>query len=317
MALGSGEWKKFLEWRQTLKTMVIIAGVGLLASALAIAVYAQDSKSAEPRTVRLYSGDVPGAKGTEDADIPTISIYSPLPGRATGAAIVVCPGGGYGGLAPHEGKPIAEWLTTLGVTGVVLKYRLGPRYHHPIMKNDVGRAIRLVRANAAEWKLDPQRIGVLGFSAGGHLASTAATHFDDGAPGAIDPIDRVSSRPDAAILVYPVITMTEPYTHRGSRQNLLGENPTRGLIDLLSNEKQVTEKTPPVFLVHSADDAAVPLENSLLFAMACRKAHVSVELHAFEHGPHGFGLGGADPALGTWPGLCATWLDRRGFLKPR
>jgi acetyl esterase/lipase len=297
-----------------LKFTMLAAGVGLATVALVMAALAQDTK-APPRTVRLWSGHVPDSKGVEEIDIPTVTIYSPSPDRATGAAIVVCPGGGYGGLADHEGKPIAEWLNTLGITGVVLKYRLGPKYHHPIMKNDVGRAIRLVRANAAEWKLDPKRIGVLGFSAGGHLASTAATHFDDGDAAAPDPIDRVSSRPDIAVLVYPVITMTDPFTHSGSRQNLLGDNPTPDLIELLSNEKQVTDKTPPTFLVHTADDPVVPMENSLLFAMACRKAHVPVELHVFEHGPHGIGLGTGDPILSAWPALCARWLGKHSFLK--
>ncbi len=298
-----------------MNTTLLTAGVALLAAAFSVAAGAQDTKPAEPRTVRLYSGEVPDAKGTEDADTPTVAIYSPPADRATGAAVVVCPGGGYGGLAAHEGKPIAEWLNTLGVTGVVLKYRLGPKYHHPVMMHDVNRAIRLVRANAAEWKLDGKRIGVLGFSAGGHLASTAATHFDDGNPSATDPIDRVSSRPDAAVLVYPVITMTDPFTHAGSRHNLLGEHPAAELVELLSNEKQVTAKTPPTFLLHTADDAAVPMENSLLFAMACRKARVPVELHVFEHGPHGIGLAAGDPVLGVWPALCARWLEKRGFLK--
>ena len=298
-----------------MNTTLLTAGVALLAAAISVAAGAQDTKPAEPRMVRLYSGEVPDAKGTQDADTPTVAIYSPPADRATGAAFVVCPGGGYGGLAAHEGKPIAEWLNTLGVTGVVLKYRLGPKYHHPVMMNDVSRAIRLVRANAAEWKLDGKRIGVLGFSAGGHLASTAATHFDDGNASATDPIDRVSSRPDAAVLVYPVITMTDPFTHAGSRHNLLGDHPAAELVELLSNEKQVTAKTPPTFLLHTADDAAVPMENSLLFAMACRKAHVPVELHVFEHGPHGIGLAAGDPVLGVWPALCARWLEKRGFLK--
>jgi acetyl esterase/lipase len=294
------------------KIGIVVAGAGLLIGTLAVLSHAQ---APAPKTVRLYAGDVPDSKGTEDADIPSLTIYAPDPAKATGSAIVVCPGGGYGGLAPHEGKPIAEWLNTLGITGVVLKYRLGPKYHHPVMKNDVGRAIRFVRANAADLKLDGKRIGVLGFSAGGHLASTAATHFDEGSPTAADPIDRTSSRPDAAILIYPVITMTDPFTHAGSRRNLLGENPAPELVDLLSNEKQVTERTPPSFLVHGSDDAAVPLENSLLYALACRKAHVPVELHTFEHGPHGFGLGAGDPVVGAWPTLCARWLEKRGFLK--
>ncbi len=267
------------------------------------------------QTLRLWPGDAPGAKGTDDIDIPTITIYRPPEGKSNGAAVVVCPGGGYAVLADHEGRPVAEWLNTLGVTGIVLKYRLGPRYHHPAMLNDVARALRTVRFHAAEWNLDPQRIGVLGFSAGGHLASTAATHFDDGNPNAPDPIDRVSSRPDVAILIYPVITLSGPYAHQGSRNNLLGEHPSQELIDLLSNEKQVTSRTPPTFLVHTAADSGVPCENSLLFAMACRKAGVPVELHLYEHGEHGFGLGGNDPILSTWPKSCGDWLRARGFLK--
>ena len=165
------------------------------------------------------------------------------------------------------------------------------------------------------WGLDAHRIGIIGFSAGGHLASTAATHFDTGNASATDPIDRVSSRPDVAILVYPVITFTDPYTHGGSRHNLLGDNPAPDLITLLSNEKQVTAQTPPCFLVHGSDDTVVPVENSLMFAMACHKAGVPFEIHVYEHGPHGFGLGGADPVLGAWPGACAKWLEHRGFLK--
>ncbi len=265
--------------------------------------------------LRLWEGDAPGAMGTQPADIPTLTVYAPAPDKSIGAAVVVCPGGGYGGLADHEGKPIAEWLTSLGVTGIVLKYRLGPKYHHPVEMGDVARAIRTVRSHAADWGIDPHRVGVLGFSAGGHLASTAATHFDAGSASAADPIDRVSSRPDVAVLIYPVITFTDPFTHQGSRHNLLGDSPAPDLITLLSNEKQVTAQTPPCFLVHGADDGAVPAENSLLFATACRKAGVPVELHLYEHGPHGFGLGGSDPVLSAWPGSCAKWLEHRGFLK--
>ena len=274
-----------------------------------------DAQAPPPRPVRLWIADAPGAKGSEPADTPTITVFSPAPDKANGAAVVVCPGGGYGGLADHEGRPIAEWLNTLGITGIVLQYRLGPRYHHPTMLTDVSRALRTVRFNAKAWNVDPHRIGIMGFSAGGHLASTAATHFDDGDPHAIDPIDQISSRPDIAILVYPVITLTDPYTHGGSRQNLLGDNPAPDLIELLSNEKRVTSKTPPTFLVHTADDAAVPMENSLLFALACHKAGVPVELHVYEHGQHGIGLGGTDPVLSSWPVSCGKWMEKRGFLK--
>lgn len=269
-----------------------------------------------PTPIPLYPQGVPGAKGTKPEDTPTLSVYLPPADKASGTAIVVCPGGGYGGLAEHEGHPIAKWLNSLGVTAVILKYRLGSAgYRHPIMLQDAGRAVRTVRARAEEWHIDPHHIGILGFSAGGHLASTAATHFDEGNPASSDPIERVSSRPDAAVLVYPVITMEDPYTHRGSRQNLLGDNPSKELIELLSNEKQVTARTPPCFLVHSTDDAAVPVENSLLFALACRKAGVPVELHVYQHGPHGFGLGGTDPVLSTWPASCALWLKSHGFVK--
>jgi acetyl esterase/lipase len=269
-----------------------------------------------PTTLRLWKGDAPGAKGTQDSDIPTITLYLAAKDKATGAAFVVCPGGGYGGLAGHEGEPVAKWLNTLGVTSVVLKYRLGSHgYRHPVELGDVQRAIRTVRANSSEWGVDPKRIGVLGFSAGGHLASSAATHFDAGDPKAADPVDQLSCRPDLAILIYPVITMTDPFTHGGSRQNLLGDKPDAQLIDLMSNEKQVTPQTPPCFLVHTADDGAVPVENSLNFVAACHKNHVPVELHVFEHGPHGFGLGGNDPVLSTWPADAARWLDRHGFTK--
>jgi acetyl esterase/lipase len=218
----------------------------------------------------------------------------------------------------HEGRAVAEWLNTIGVTAFVLKYRLGPRYRHPSMLQDAARAIRTVRARAAEWGLDPERIGILGFSAGGHLASTAGTHFDAGRADAADPVERVSSRPSLMILVYPVITMREK-THAGSRKNLLGDNPTPELVALLSNEEQVTKETPPAFLVHTYTDTAVPVENTLMFASALRRAGVPFELHLYERGPHGFGLGirngVTDPVLSTWPARCADWLRLHGFAK--
>jgi acetyl esterase/lipase len=271
----------------------------------------------KPQVLRLWTGDAPGAKGTKDADIPTLTIFHAPSDKSTGSAIIVCPGGGYGGLAiTYEGYDVAKWLNTLGIDGYVLKYRLGSAgYRHPIELGDVQRAIRTARANAAEWHIDPNRVGVLGFSAGGHLASTAVTHFDEGDPKAADPIDKLSSRPDLGILIYPVITMTSPFTHGGSRDNLLGKNPDPALIDLLSNEKQVTAKTPPCFLVHGMDDNAVPVQNSIEFALACKKNGVPVELHLFEHGPHGFGLGKNDPSLKTWPDLAALWLAKHKFAK--
>jgi len=281
------------------------------------AIVSHASAALDPGTIRLWEGPAPGAigKGKEPDDIPTLMLYRPAPGTANGSAMVVCPGGGYGGLAAHEGKPIAEWLNTLGVTAFVLQYRLGPKYHHPVELEDAQRAIRIVRIRIGEWHLDPKRIGIMGFSAGGHLASTAATHFDSGNPAAPDPTDRVSCRPDVVVLGYPVITMTDPYTHTGSRDNLLGKNPSPALIDELSNEKHVTANTPPCFIVQTADDNVVPAKNAEMFAAACRAAGVPVELHVFPHGPHGIGLGGSDPVLSTWPKMCADWLEKLGFLK--
>jgi len=265
-------------------------------------------------SIRLWDGDAPGARGSGDADIPTLTPFLVAPAKAGGAAFIVCPGGAYGHLAPHEGAPVARWLNTLGIHAFVLKYRLGPEYHHPAEMQDVQRAIRLVRCRAGQWHLDANRIGIVGFSAGGHLASTAATHFDDGIADDPDPIDRVSSRPDLVMLAYPVISMGGPYAHAVSRKNLLGDNPDPALELLLSNDRQVTAQTPPCFIIHAADDHTVPVENSLLFAMACHQHKVPVELHVFEHGPHGFGLGGNDPVLSTWPAIAAQWLRRHKFV---
>jgi acetyl esterase/lipase len=265
--------------------------------------------------VRLWDHEAPGALGTADADIPTLTPFPASVENKTAAAFIVCPGGGYQHLSPREGPPVARWLNTLGINAFVLKYRIGPRYHHPVEMEDMQRAIRLVRARASEWHIDPKRIGIIGFSAGGHLASTAATHFVDGNPAASDPVDRASSRPDLVILLYPVITMMDPYVHASSRTNLLGTQPDPALMALLSNERHVTPETPPCFIVHTADDRTVPVQNSLMFALALRDNKVPVELHIFEHGPHGFALGGNDPVLSTWPGLAANWLHAHGFEK--
>ncbi len=262
----------------------------------------------------------PAREGASRRTFPTLTPYLPPPGKATGAAVIVCPGGGYARLAEHEGRPVAEWLNTIGVTAFVLKYRLGPRYQHPAPLLDAARAIRTLRARAAEWKLDPERIGILGFSAGGHVAATAGTHFDAGRPDAADKIERAGSRPNLLILIYPVITMRE-MTHAGSKKNLLGAEPKDELVALLSNEEQVTKETPPTFLVHTVNDAGVPVENSMMFAAALRKAGVPFELHFYERGPHGFGLGARsgtpDPILATWPGHCADWLRLHNFAAPR
>ena len=265
----------------------------------------------DPPMQPLWPNGAPGALGNEDIDKPAIAHW--LPANPNGQAIVVCPGGGYRGLAmDHEGRQIAQWLNSQGIAAFVLRYRLGPRYHHPAMINDVQRAIRTVRSRAAELKIDPHRIGVWGFSAGGHLASTAATHFDAGKADAADPIDRVSSRPDFAILAYPVLTLTdEPYVHKGSRQNLLGDNPDPKLVELLSNEKHVTKETPPVFLFHTNEDRGVPAENSVLFYLALRKHGIPAEMHIYETGPHGVGLASTDAVLNSWSARLADWLRRR------
>jgi acetyl esterase/lipase len=284
------------------------------------AAFAQNSNqpapqaSSQPPPIPLWANGAPGAKGEAPEDIPSVQLYQPPADKSSGAAIVVCPGGGYGRLAPHEGHDVAVWLNSIGVTAVVLKYRLGPKYRHPAMMQDALRAIRYTRSKASEWKIDPNRVGIMGFSAGGHLASTAATHFDGGAPNASDPIDKLSSRPDLAILCYPVITMTDPFVHKGSRKNLLGENPPQELIDLMSNEKQVTEQTPPTFIFHTQDDPGVPVENSMMFALALRQKKVPFEMHLYEHGRHGVGLAPGEPALSTWPKLLENWLRARGFV---
>ncbi|MHB8654802.1 MAG: alpha/beta hydrolase [Terriglobia bacterium] len=272
---------------------------------------------AAPRKVELlWPGGAPGALGKADEDIPTLAIYLPDPAKATGSGIVVCPGGGYQHLAmDHEGRQIAEWLNSLGIAAFVLKYRLGPRYHHPVEMEDGERAMRFVRFHAKEYGLAGDRLGIWGFSAGGHLASTIGTHFDSGNPDASDPIDREGCRPDFMILAYPVISFTTPYVHKGSMRNLLGDNPDPALVQNLSTELQVTPQTPPTFLFCTDSDGTVPAENSVLFYMALRKNHVPAEMHIFARGPHGVGLAQKDPALSLWPTLLANWFRVRGILK--
>jgi acetyl esterase/lipase len=266
----------------------------------------------------LWPDGAPGALGQQDKDIPTLTPYLPDPAKATGAVIVICPGGGYGGLAPHEGADYARFLNEYGVAGFVLKYRLGSGgYRHPVMLQDAARAVRLVRAQAGEWKLDSHRIGIMGSSAGGHLASTLVTHFDAGKPDATDLIERQSSRPDLGILCYPVITMGQ-FTHQGSKQNLLGKDPSPELVRELSNELQVTKDTPPCFVWHTYEDSGVRVENSLQFAEALRRAGVPFDLHIYQKGQHGLGLGTRDwnpEKRHPWTRDCIFWLQVQGFVK--
>jgi acetyl esterase/lipase len=269
----------------------------------------------EPRKILLWEHGAPGALGTEEIDKPSLSYYAPWRGNPSGTAVIVAPGGSYVFLAAnHEGRQVANWLNAMGVAAFVLTYRLGPKYHHPIELGDAQRAIRMVRAHAKEFEVLPNRVGIMGFSAGGHLASTAATHFDKGNSGAEDSIERASSRPDFVILGYPVISMTAPYTHGGSAKALLGEKPEPRLLEELSNELRVTAQTPPAFLFTTSEDTGVPAENSVAFYLALHKAGVPAELHVFEKGPHGVGLDLGDVALGEWPTLLANWLRGQGLL---
>ncbi len=266
---------------------------------------------AEPEPLPLWPDGAPGALGTEPHDIPTLQAYLPDEDAAAAPAVVICPGGGYGGLARHEGHDYALWLNRHGIAGFVLKYRLGSKgYRHPVMVNDAARAVRTVRARAEEWGVDAERVGIMGSSAGGHLASTLLTHFDDGDSSAADPVERQSSRPDLGILCYPVISMG-PWTHQGSRRNLLGNKPKSEDLWNLSNELQVTPETPPTFLWHTAKDRAVPVENSLHFAAALQKAGVPMDLHVYQNGRHGIGLANDHP----WTKDLLFFLQERGFAE--
>ena len=263
--------------------------------------------------IRLWDGPAPLAIGTYDADVPALELFAPAGDLAARGCVLICPGGGYGFLAPHEGATVGAFLASNGILGAVLRYRLGPRYRHPAPLLDASRAMRLLRHRAGELRIDPRRVAVLGFSAGGHVASTLSTHFDAGDAKATDAVDRESSRPDAAILCYPVITMTSPFTHAGSRNNLIGTPADAALVERLSNERQVTSQTPPTFVFHTADDAHVPIENALLYVDALRRAKVSFEAHLYERGEHGVGLASDDPRLGTWGPLMVSWLRSRGW----
>ena len=268
-----------------------------------------------PAPMPLWPNGAPGALGSADEDTPTITAYLAPAARAVATAVIVCPGGGYVHLSMEkEGSDVARWWNSLGVTAFVLKYRLGPKYHHPVELGDAQRAIRTVRARAAEWNVRPDRIGIMGFSAGGHLASSAGTHFDSENPNAADAIDRQSSRPDFLVLGYPVISFTQN-VHQGSKRALLGDNPDPKLVELLSNELQVSAQTPPTFLFHTTNDGTVPVENSVIFYLALHKAGVPAEMHIYEDGSHGVGLAPTDETLSSWPARLADWMRGRGLLR--
>lgn len=270
--------------------------------------------NAEPETFALWPDGAPGALGSAETDKPTLTVFRTTL-RRNGTAVIIAPGGGYLNLSMNnEGRQVAAWFNAMGVTAFVLKYRLGPRYHHPIELGDAQRAIRLVRARAADFGIQPDRIGMMGFSAGGHLTATAGTMYDDGNPSASDPLDRPSSRPDFLILGYPVISFDPAIAHAGSVRALIGDSPDEKLRELLSPELHVTEKTPPAFLFSTSADTTVPVENSVRFYLALRKAKVPAEMHIFENGAHGGGLWLSDPALSLWPELLANWMRGRGLL---
>lgn len=268
--------------------------------------------------VLLWPAGVPNAKGDTAADQPQLFIHKAPADKSVGAAVIVCPGGGYGGLMmSYEGHEVAQWFNEFGVTSFVLKYRLGNRYKHPAQIQDAQRAIQYVRTNAKQLGVAPDRIGIMGFSAGGHLSAMAATLFDreDLKPNLAgnDPLAAASNRPDFAVLCYPVITMTDPFGHRGSRRNLLGDKPSDELIDLVSAEKQVTAKSPSTFIFHTTNDRVVPVENALLMYSAFREAKADIEMHIYRDGPHGVGLF-RKPSTAVWPEQLKSWMSHQGWL---
>lgn len=283
--------------------------------------------SADPTEIPLWPGKVPGPTSPDANQRPSLTVYLAAPERACGTAVVVCPGGGYSIRAvDHEGRQIAAWLNARGIHAFVLKYRTVDEAKikpplDPAPMLDVQRALRLVRSWAEKHAIDAQRIGVWGFSAGGHLAGTAAVHFDQGRREASDPVERFSSRPDFAILAYPVISMDPAVTHAGSRRNLLGTDPDPKRAEFYSLEKQVTSQTPPTFLFHTREDQAVKVRNSELFHEALKKQGVETELFIVEKGRHGVGLGQdaltakAAPEVAAWPERLEAWLRSRKLIR--
>lgn len=269
----------------------------------------------------LWPKGAPGALGSSPADRPGLTFFFPESAQANGAAVIVCPGGAYGMLArDKEGVQPSLWLKSIGVRAFLLDYRLGPAYRHPAPMDDGRRAVRWVRANARRFGIDPRRIGMLGFSAGGHLAATTASFFDDGDFGSHDPVERASSRPDFQILIYPVISMQAPFAHRASRINLLGRNPTAAALDSLSPDRHAGARTPPAFIVHAEDDPVVAYAHAQAYADALMEAKVPVEFMGFALGGHGFGLAAektgapGQAQVATWPAACVKWMGSLGLL---
>jgi acetyl esterase/lipase len=274
-------------------------------------------------TLPLWKDAAPGALGTAEHDVPAIAWWPAAGAAQPSAAMVICPGGGYGGLADHEGSGYARWLNSQGISAFVLRYRLGSNgYRHPVMLGDVSRAVRVVRHGAQRFGIDPKRVGVIGSSAGGHLALTLLTHGDDGDSAAADPVDRQPSRADLGILCYPVVSMTLGQSHGRSRKNLLGDDPPEELVKDLSGELMPVERIaamPPTFIWHTCEDKAVRLEPILELALRMRQAGRAYALHVYEAGPHGLGLGSTnyDPErFHPWVGECGRWLTAHGFSSP-
>ena len=322
---GLKELEKKMNWSRDLVAKCVLVGA-FLGSGLQIIGgngFAQspmgtpNASSGSPTTVLLWPKGAPGNVGDEDGDKPSLTIFLPS-ANPTGAGVIIAPGGGYSHLSMQkEGEDVAHWLNDRGLAAFVLKYRLGPRYHHPIELWDVQRAVRLVRASSEEYALHPDRVGIWGFSAGGHLAASAATASDGGLPSSLDPVDRQSSRPDFLVLAYPVITMELPYVHKGSRDNLLANPLDPVLLAALSVEKHVTSETAATFLFATTDDKTVPVMNSVLFYSALIESAVPAELHLYQHGPHGVGLAQGLPDLKDWPELLAAWMRVRGYMSPK
>jgi acetyl esterase/lipase len=302
---------------------LVVAGCGvgfgqMAAPAAAVALpstVSAVSQGGAGKTMLLWPAGAPGALGDEDVDKPTLTVFLPVAANGTKTGVVVAPGGGYTRLSMEkEGFAVARWLNERGVAAFVLQYRLGPKYHYPVELEDAQRAIRMVRAHAAEYGVAADHVGMWGFSAGGHLTATAGTKFDAGKADASDVVERQGSRPDFLVLAYPVITFHEPDLHRGSLKSLLGDSPDPKLVDELSAETQVTKETPPAFLFATTDDRTVPEINSVMFYSALVKAGVPAEMHLFQHGAHGAGLAVGNPQLSDWPGLLAKWMRERGYM---